>query len=127
MRSAPAREVEGETGDEVFILMSGEAAVLLRDGDRQKLIGREKAGGFIGELAVLDPGPRPATVVAGDAGAHVLCLGGDAFRDILRSNPAVVGGVMRALASRLRETHSSLPATDTIRPQAPAENTASSR
>ena len=100
--------VEGEPGDEVFILLSGEVKVLQSDGAEERIVGREGAGGFIEELAVLDSAPRAATVLAGADGARVLCLKGQAFREVLRTNPSVVGEVIRALAARLRGTRASL-------------------
>ncbi len=96
--------VEGEPGDEAFILLSGEVKVLQSGGAEERVMGREGAGGFIEELAVLDSAPRTATVVAGADGARVLCLKGKAFREVLRTNPSVVGEVIRALAARLRGT-----------------------
>jgi CRP/FNR family transcriptional regulator, cyclic AMP receptor protein len=94
--------LEGEPGDEVFVLLTGEVAILRRDGDEQKVIAREKAGGFVGEMAVIDPAPRSATVVAGEGGATALCVDGGGFRDIVEANPSVARGVMRALSARIR-------------------------
>jgi CRP-like cAMP-binding protein len=94
--------VEGEPGDEVFVILSGDATVLRQTASGGKAVGRETAGAVIGELAVLDPGARAATVLAGSRGTRVLCLGGGAFREVLRSNPSVIGGVMRALVGRIR-------------------------
>ena len=94
--------VEGEPGDEVFVLISGEVDVLRRVGDEQKVVATEKAGGFIGEMAVLDPAPRAATVEAGSNGARVLCLTGSVFREVLNTNPSVVRGVIGALVARIR-------------------------
>ena len=72
------------------------------DGWIQKVVGKEEAGGLIGEMAVLDPAPRSATVVAGADGTRVLRLNGDAFRHALNLEPAIADGVIRALAQRLR-------------------------
>jgi Cyclic nucleotide-binding domain/4Fe-4S binding domain len=93
---------EGERGDEVFILLSGDVEIFRWDGSEQKKVASEKAGGFIGEMAVLDDAPRAATVVAGSQGARALCLAGDAFRQALDTNPAVVRGVIGALLARIR-------------------------
>jgi Cyclic nucleotide-binding domain len=103
--------VEGEPGDEVFILILGEVQVLRQFGSEQKLVATTKAGGFIGEMAVLDPGPRAATVIAGPEGVRALSLAGDIFRNVLDTNPSVVRGVISALVERIR----GVPA----RPQAP--------
>jgi Cyclic nucleotide-binding domain/4Fe-4S binding domain len=93
---------EGERGDEVFMLLSGDADVFRWDGGEQRKVASEKAGGFIGEMAVLDDAPRAATVVAGSQGARALCLAGSAFRQVLDTNPAVVRGVIGALVGRIR-------------------------
>jgi len=52
--------------------------------------------------AVLDSTPRAATVLAGKEGTRVLRLQGRAFREALGANPSVAGGVIRALAARIR-------------------------
>ena len=52
---------EGKPGGESFIIVVGEASVLLRD----RSLARLTAGEFFGEMAVLTPGrPRSATVTA---------------------------------------------------------------
>lgn len=95
--------VEGEFGDEVFILLRGEVQIFRRENDQQELLDVEKAGGFIGEMAVLDPAPRSATVIAGEGGVRALRLGGDAFRQALNNDPAIASSVIRRLAQRLRD------------------------
>ncbi|HEX8709514.1 MAG TPA: cyclic nucleotide-binding domain-containing protein [Pyrinomonadaceae bacterium] len=94
--------VEGEPGNEVYILLAGEVKILRHDGEGEKLIGFEKAGGFIGEMAVLDPAPRSATLVAGMDGARALRLNGGAFRDALNRDSTIASSVLRILAQRLR-------------------------
>jgi CRP-like cAMP-binding protein len=93
---------EGEHGDEVFILLAGEVIFLRGQGADEKVINREGAGSLIGEMAVLDPAPRSATVRAGATGMHVLRLNGDAFREVLNANPAIASSIIRTLAERLR-------------------------
>jgi HEAT repeat protein len=97
--------VEGEQGNEVFILLTGDVKVWVRDEAGEKFVNSEKAGGFIGELAVLDPAPRSATVRAGDAGTRVLRLDGEAFRQALDADPSIASGMIHTLARRLRATH----------------------
>ena len=96
-RSAARRP--GHEGSSV----TGDVKVLIRDGAAgEKVIASEKAGGFIGEMAVLDPAPRSATVAAGSSGARVLRLDGSAFREALNADPSIASGVLRTLAGRLR-------------------------
>lgn len=94
---------DGENGDEVFILVEGDVEVVKGEGASRKVLATEKAGGFIGELAVLDPGPRSATVLAGPRGARALCLNGAAFRNALHHDADIAAEVMRTLAQRLKQ------------------------
>jgi CRP/FNR family cyclic AMP-dependent transcriptional regulator len=96
--------VEGESGNEVFILIAGDVEVVAKSAEGERLVGREQAGGFIGELAVLDPAPRSAQVRAGESGAHVLRLDGDAFRHAVDEESSIATHVIRVLARRLRRT-----------------------
>jgi CRP-like cAMP-binding protein len=93
---------EGEPGAEVFILLAGEVEVLAKDGAGEKVVSREQAGGFLGELAVLDPAPRSARLRAGKMGARVLRLDGEAFREAVEAEPSIASQVIRTLAHRLR-------------------------
>ncbi len=94
---------EGESADEVFVVLEGSVVVLHRVGTGEDFVLEQRsAGEIIGEIAVLDPAPRPATLRAGDAGARVLRLSGSAFRETLSADPAVASGVIRALAQRVR-------------------------
>ncbi len=89
---------QGQPGDEVFLVLDGEL-VVVRDGLE---VNRCGSGAVIGELAVLSPAPRSATVMA-DGDATVLALSGVAFRDLLRSQPHVSEGVLAQLARRLQD------------------------
>jgi hypothetical protein len=93
---------EGEPGEEVLVLLEGELEVVRGAGPTEERLGVERVGGVIGEMAVLDPAPRAATVRAGAPGARIMRLAGGAFRDALAADPSVAEGVMRTLARRLR-------------------------
>jgi hypothetical protein len=99
--------IEGEPGNDVFILLAGDVEVLVKDGEGEKIVNREPAGSFIGELAVLDPAPRSASLRAGKTGTRVLRLDGAAFSSALNAEPAIASHVIRALAQRLRRGHAS--------------------
>jgi CRP-like cAMP-binding protein len=101
--------MEGEAGNEVFILLQGEATILRSDGAAGKVINTEKAGGLIGEMAILAPAPRSATVRAGANGTRVLRLDGNAFREALNVHPAIASEVIRTLADRLRSLEHMVP------------------
>ena len=93
---------EGDPGAEVFILLAGEVEVLAKDGAGEKVVSTEQAGGFIGELAVLDQAPRSARLRAGKSGARVLRLDGEAFREAVEAEPSIASQVIRTLTQRLR-------------------------
>jgi CRP-like cAMP-binding protein len=95
---------QDEHGEEVFILLGGEVVIFQGHGADEHIIGVEGPGSLIGEMAVLDPAPRSATVRAGAKGVYVLRLNGDAFRDVLNANPTIASGIIRTLAQRLRST-----------------------
>ncbi|MBA3653271.1 MAG: cyclic nucleotide-binding domain-containing protein, partial [Actinobacteria bacterium] len=63
----PAKTVivkEGERGDSFYVVISGQAAVRRKVGRSAKKVATLGPGGYFGELALLDPGPRNATVEA---------------------------------------------------------------
>jgi CRP-like cAMP-binding protein len=104
--------IQGETGDEVFVMLDGEATVV--DGTRRDgpVLRIERAGSVLGEMAVLDSEPRSASVFAsGQGGARVLRLNGDAFHTVVDSDPATAEGVIRSLARRIRTKEEKKPDT----------------
>jgi len=88
---------QGDPGDDVYLLLSG-SFVVERDGVE---VERPGPGAYIGELAVLSPAPRAASVRAASA-CDVLVLPGPAFRGLLGDHPPVAAGVLAALAARLQ-------------------------
>lgn len=106
-RDVAPREVlcrEGEPGEEIFVVLDGEVEIVRGAGPEEQRLGSEGKGGVIGEMAVLDPAPRAATVRAGGRGARILRLAGASFRDALGADPSVADGVIRMLARRLRRS-----------------------
>ena len=89
---------EGARGDAFFFILAGDA-VVRRRGRKVATLG---PGRFFGELALLDPGPRDATVVA-TSPLTVGVLAARAFRAILRDVPALSEKLLRGMAQRLRE------------------------
>ena len=103
---------EGELGDEVFVLLDGEVSITRRVGGDDVVVAVEGPGSVIGELAVLDPAPREATVVAATVAVRVLRLSGRSFRSALNASPAVSEVIIRMLARRLRAGIPSPPVLD---------------
>jgi CRP-like cAMP-binding protein len=89
---------EGEKGDAFFVVLAGRARV--SRGGRSK--GTLEPGGYFGELALLDPAPRNATVKA-ETDVQVGVLGARMFRILLRELPAISERLLAGLAHELRE------------------------
>lgn len=89
---------EGARGDAFFFILAGEA-VVRRRGRKVATLG---PGRFFGELALLDPAPRDATVIA-TSPLTVGVLAARAFRAIVRDVPALSEKLLRGMAQRLRE------------------------
>ena len=91
---------QGTAGDSMFIVCSGQAAVML-DGQRAPIATIEQ-GGYFGEMSLLTGDPRTATVIAhGDV--VVLEIGADVFRQLADLNPRAVEQVGVAAATRRAE------------------------
>ncbi|MBD0370453.1 MAG: cyclic nucleotide-binding domain-containing protein [Pyrinomonadaceae bacterium] len=95
--------LEGEPGNEVFILLAGDVEVWKQLKEGERMVAIERAVTFIGEMAVLDPAPRSATLRAGATAVRVLRLDGNAFRTALNIDPTIASSVIRTLAQRLRQ------------------------
>jgi CRP/FNR family cyclic AMP-dependent transcriptional regulator len=89
---------EGTSGSSVYLIVSGQCEVR-RAGGRIALLG---PGQFFGELSIIHPAPRTATVSVYEA-ATLLVLEGYDFRAALTTNTAMAHQLIRALAERLRQ------------------------
>ena len=93
---------QGDRSDEVFLILRGRVRTWVLDAEGQpRSLGDAGEGTCIGEMAVLDPAPRAATVTA-LRDVLTLVLGGRVFREVLHERPAVAEGVLRVLTQRLR-------------------------
>ena len=91
--------VEGSQDQCCFIIVEGKVDVL-RGG---RTIAQLGPGEFFGEIALLDPGPRSATVTtASDVVAVELSRKG--FLDAATADPQILLRMLEALARRVRET-----------------------
>ena len=89
---------EGQTGHEFFLILDGNATVQ-RKGRKVATLG---PGDYFGELALLDRGPRNATVKA-DGDMEILVLGQREFSGVLDEVPTLAHKLLASMATRLRE------------------------
>jgi CRP/FNR family transcriptional regulator, cyclic AMP receptor protein len=89
---------QGTIGREAFVIVDGEAEVK-RNNRKVATLG---PGSYVGELALLDHGPRTATVTT-TSDVTVLVLGAREFSGLLDEVPSISHKLMKALAHRIRE------------------------
>ena len=88
---------QGDIGTDMMVLVRGSVAVD-RDGSRINTLG---PGDFFGEIALVDGGPRTATVSAEEPSTLLVITHRD-FHSMMDEFPEVAGEVMNALANRVR-------------------------
>ena len=88
---------EGDSGFGFFLIAEGTAAVTVGGKPRAKL----GTGDFFGEIALLEGGPRTATVTA-ETPMRVIGITQWVFKRIVEQNPSVAMKMLKVMASRLR-------------------------
>jgi CRP/FNR family transcriptional regulator, cyclic AMP receptor protein len=93
----------GDPGDSLSIVSDGSIKILVasEDGAEPAILTTLGPGGFFGELALLDGGPRSATAVAVGP-TETLVLRRDAFDRLLDGNAAIRRALLTALAGEVR-------------------------
>lgn len=94
---------EGDPGDKMYVIRSGEVEILL-DG---KVLEVLPGGGIFGEMALIDGSPRVATARARTA-CEVAPISEKTFLFLVHETPFFAIAVMRTLASRLRRMDQAL-------------------
>jgi CRP/FNR family cyclic AMP-dependent transcriptional regulator len=98
---------QGDPGDAAYIILSGEADVLV-DTPRGRLkVATLRRNDIIGEIAILCDVPRTATVVAA-SDLETLRISKDNFFQLVTQFPQIGVEVMAELASRLHDTTQAL-------------------
>lgn len=98
---------EGEIDPSLYIIVEGHVRVHSQ-GQTIITLG---PGQSVGELAVLDPEPRSASVTAEDE-ALLFCLEKEAFDEIMSDRYEIAAGVIKALCHRIREQGKHISASD---------------
>lgn len=88
---------EGSMADVMYVILSGEIELTLRG----EHLDKEKAGGVIGEMAMINSGTRNATAIA-LTNVRLARMDHDQFKDFIRKNSDFSMHVMAVLANRLR-------------------------
>ncbi|HXN55094.1 MAG TPA: cyclic nucleotide-binding domain-containing protein [Myxococcales bacterium] len=99
--------LEGETGDELFVIFRGKVDVI-KNGLH---IAQLKPGGHFGEMGLVDQVPRSATVVASEA-TSAISIDRDNLLKLMRRDPLLavklLWSFVQVLSERLRNTNEGL-------------------
>ena len=88
---------EGDSGMGFFLILDGTAKVSIGGRTKAKL----GHGDYFGEIALLDEGPRSATVSA-ETDIELLGLTAWTFRRLVAQNPSIAPKLLKVMGERLR-------------------------
>ena len=87
----------GEAGQTLFVLIEGQADVLLGD----EVVESAGPGAIFGEMALVDDLPRSATVIA-RTDCRLISIDANRFNALIQKTPDFARHVMKVMANRIR-------------------------
>ncbi len=102
---------EGEAGDSAFLIMRGTAEVIVGEGKKAKTVATLSEGEVFGEMCILEPGMRSATVKAVTE-LECVVTSYEQFTESMETNPAQAALYMKTLVTRLRQMNQMMAAMD---------------
>ena len=88
---------EGDEGHRLFVLTTGQAEIIVNN----RVVETIQHGNIVGEMGLVSPGPRSATVVA-LSDCEFVAVDERRFQYLVQQTPFFAMQVMRVLAERLR-------------------------
>ncbi len=105
--------VDGSLGDALFLILSGQVAVHRG----AQTFATLDAGEFFGEMSLVEPAPRSATVTSMQA-TFLFRLPHDALRELITDDPhaasVLLVQVVKTLSERLRRANAMLSSVDML-------------
>lgn len=99
---------QGKGGAGMFTIISGEAEAIIESPDGEKtVVNTFRSTDFFGEIALLDSGPRTASVIA-KKNTECLILSREDFISTMKNDADMGVVIAEALANRLRRTVNTL-------------------
>lgn len=102
---------KGDEGASAYLIVSGAAEVILGEGAKARTVATLGPGDVFGEMSLLAPGPRSATVRA-TADTECTVTSYDEFMDALQTNPEQAMQFMKTLVMRLRKMNEMVASVD---------------
>lgn len=87
----------GDAGDLMYAVEEGEVEIMVHD----RLMETVGAGGFFGEMAIVDASPRSAKAIA-KTDCKIISVNKDKFLFLVHQTPTFALQVMHTMADRLR-------------------------
>lgn len=91
---------EGDEGNLMFVLTDGKAEVIVNN----RVVETLQHGNIVGEMGIVSPGPRSATVLA-KTDCQFVAIDEKRFLYLVQQTPFFATQVMRVLAERVRATN----------------------
>ena len=93
---------EGDPGETMYAVTDGRVDIIVAG----HVVETVEEGGIIGEMALIDSGPRSATAVAAGA-AKLVTVDRNQFTFLVQEHPTFALQVMKIMAERLRRADAS--------------------
>jgi CRP-like cAMP-binding protein len=102
---------EGEEGDTAYFIVGGTVDVCIGGGAKARTVGTLSAGEVFGEMSLIEPGPRSATI---KAVTDVECLAAsyEEFVATIEDYPERAVAFMKTLVRRLRQMNQMMESLD---------------
>jgi CRP-like cAMP-binding protein len=102
---------EGAEGKTAYLIISGSVEVSVGQGEAPKVLTTLGEGEVFGEMCLIDPGPRSATVKAA-ADTECLATSYDEFVSAIETDPRQAVQFMQTLVRRLRRMNERIATLD---------------
>ena len=99
VRPGEAILVEGDAGDDIYVIRRGSMVVEKKIGGKDVFLSYLPAGSYVGEMALIDGSARSATVKAAIR-SEVVRIPGDPFRTLLARKPKLAERARSDMATR---------------------------
>ena len=102
---------EGEDGNTAFLILKGSVEVSVGEGAKVKTVGTLESGEVFGEMSLIEPGPRSATVKA-LTDTECVATTYDEFIATFQESPERAVEFMKTLVRRLRQMNERMATLD---------------
>lgn len=98
----------GDPADSVFVVARGKVKIVVTSSDgKEFILATLGAGQVFGEMALLDPAPRSASVIT-ETVVELLVLQHEEFHRLLESSPGISRKLLTIMSRRIRKANSKM-------------------